>query len=39
MFGVGTVELFVMIAIGAVTFGVPIAALVLIYLIYRNTKK
>jgi hypothetical protein len=39
MFGVGTAEFIVMGMVAVVTFGIPIAILVLVYRIYRNTKK
>jgi hypothetical protein len=39
MFGVGIVELLIMLLVGVVSFGVPIATLVLVYMIYRNTRK
>ena len=39
MFGMGITELLVMAAIAIVTFGVPVAILVFVYLIYRNTRK
>ena len=39
MFGIGITELLVMALIAIVAFGIPVAALVLLILIYRNTRK
>jgi hypothetical protein len=39
MFGVGVMELLLMLVIGTISIGVPVATLVLVVLIYRNTRK
>ena len=39
MFGIGLVELLMMVLMAIVGFGIPIATLVFVILIYRNTKK
>jgi hypothetical protein len=38
MFGIGIFELLMMAFMGIVTFGIPVATLVLAILIYRNTR-
>jgi hypothetical protein len=39
MAGIGIFELAIMLIVGLFSFGVPIATLVLVVLIYRNTRK
>jgi hypothetical protein len=39
MFGVGIFELLMMLVLGLVAFGIPVAILVFVVLIYRNTRK
>lgn len=39
MFGIGTAELLMMLVIGSLTIGVPIAILISVILIYKNTRK
>lgn len=39
MNGIGPFELLIVLVIGLFSFGVPIATLVLVILIYRNTRK
>ncbi|MGD9635096.1 MAG: hypothetical protein AB7G28_03715 [Pirellulales bacterium] len=38
MNGIGPVELLMVLAIGLFTFGIPVATLVLVILIFRNTR-
>jgi hypothetical protein len=37
MFGIGIVELLMMLLVGVVSIGIPVATLVLVFLIWRNT--
>jgi hypothetical protein len=39
MTGIGFFELVIMLVVGLISIGVPIATLVLVILIYRNTRK
>jgi hypothetical protein len=39
MMGISFFELVIMIVVGLISIGVPIATLVLVVLIYRNTRK
>lgn len=39
MFGIGVVELLFMALMALVTVGIPVATLVFVFLIYRNTRK
>jgi hypothetical protein len=39
MFGVGVVELLIMLLMAVFTIGIPVATLVFVILIYRNTRR
>ena len=39
MFGIGPLELIVMLVLGAIALGIPAVVIVLLVKIYQNTKK